>query len=516
MSVKHVMFITYKEYRLQAVLLGGIILIAALLSLRLYVRVDMTRQRTYSLSAYTLSVLQSLEGTVTITWFRSHNIDGYIPSLQYVADILAEYERAAQGKCQVIYNDTATLSAERLYRLGIIARQIERAQADSRTVQNLYSGLLCEYRGESRVIPFLSDIYTLEADIARFIAEMNQDVQGRRKERSVYVALPEEGAEGEYKYVLPWLEYAGFIPIILKKPYPELKLELPLLVIGSLYFDADMLTRVDTFVNRSGSAVFFVSAHTVDVKKTWYAAPKQNDGLIELLARLGFAIQPNMVMDALNFRLRLSTQDGSTYTYRNYPLWPQVFMQEARSIAPLISAGKPLQFFWPSEIVCTEEHGKRPFPLLVSGAKAALQRPPYTTDPYETPFAQVPEEEKAAYTLAAASERTVNASSGLQAQDTARIVAVADEYCVSSAVEYTNSDANMDFMVNALYWITRQDAFLQLKNKEPAVLPFRYFESDAAFNRIITVSRIFNLILMPLGIIACGITFTVLRRRKSL
>lgn len=516
MSIKHTLVITYKEYRLQAALLSCIILVAALISLRLYVRVDMTRQRTYSLSTYTLSVLQGLDGTVTITWFRSHNLDGYIPSLQYVADILTEYERAAQGKCQVIYNDTATISAERLYQLGIIARQIERVQADSRTVQNLYSGLLCEYRGESRIIPFLSDIYTLEADIARFIVEMNQDAQGRRADRSVYVALPEGGAEAEYKYVLPWLEYAGFIPIILKKPYPELKPELPLLVIGSSYSDTDMLTRVDTFVNRSGSAVFFVSAHTVDVKKTWYAAPKQNDGLIELLARLGFAIQPNMVMDALNFRLRLPTQDGSTYTYRNYPLWPQVFIQEASSIAPLISAGKPIQFFWPSEIVCTEEHGKLPVPLLVSGTKAALQHPPYNTDPYETPFAQVPEEEKGTYPLAAASERSCNAVSGIQSTDTARLIVVADEYCVSSAVEYTNSDANMDFMVNALYWITRQDALLQLKNKESAVLPFRYFESDAAFNRIITISRIFNLIFMPLGIIACGITFTALRRRKFL
>ena len=283
-----------KEYRIQALLLGAIVVTAALLSQRLYARLDMTRQHTYSLSAYTRSILNSLEGTVTITWFRSYNIDGFLPSLQYVEDILAEYQRTADGRCLVLYKDTEKLSPQQLNQLGIVARQIERNSNNTQVLQNLYSGLLCEYRGESRVIPFLSDIYTLEADIVRFISEMNQDAQGRKLDRSVYVAFPEGGAEngatGNYKYVLPWLEYAGFVPITLTKPYPELHPEIPLLVIGSSYFDADMLTAVDAFINRYGSAVFFVSANTIDIGGSWEATPKKDDGLLELLARSGFAV----------------------------------------------------------------------------------------------------------------------------------------------------------------------------------------------------------------------------------
>lgn len=505
----------HKEHHIQAVLLGAIIVLAALLSVRLYVRIDMTGEMTYSLSDYTVSVLKSLEETVNITWFRSRTVDGYLPSLQYVEDILAEYERASHGKCLVKYQDTTEFSKERLHSLGIAAKHIEKSSDSERTVQDLYSGLLCEYRGEYRVIPFLSDIYTLEADIARFIIEMKADAQGRRTDRSLYVALPEGGEAGDYRYVLPWLEYAGFVPIMLTKPYQELKPEIPLLVIGSSYFDSDMLARVDTFVNRSGSAVFFVSAHTVDFKKTWHAEPKQNDGLIELLARSGFALQQNMVMDAANVRLRVPSSDGSTYTYRNYPLWPQVFFQESTS-APLILAGKYVQFFWPSELVCTAARGKTPFPILVSGSRSALQQPPYTTDPQQELFTAAREEERASYPLAAASEYAVNAVSGIYAQNSARLLVVADEYCVSSAVEYTASDANLDFMVNALYWITRQDSLLRLKNKAPRVLPFRYFERDVAFTRIITVSRIFNLLLMPIAIIAAGVILTVIRRRKVL
>ena len=503
-----------REYRIQAVLLAAIVLTAALLSQRVYVRFDMTKQHTYSLSSYTRSILNSLEGTVTVTWFRSYNIEGYLPSLQYVEDILAEYERASDGRCLVLYRDTEELSPQQLQQIGIVARQIERTGNNTQILQNLYSGLLCEYRGESRVVPFLSDIYTLEADIARFITEMNQDAQGRSADRSIYVALPDGGAEGEYKYVLPWLEYAGFIPIMLTKPYPELHPEIPLLVIGSSYFDADMLTAVDTFVNRHGSAAFFVSANTVDTGGSWQATPKQNDGLIELLARSGFAVQPNLVMDPVNFRMTLPTAGGGTYEHINYPFWVQVLRQETDLIPPLLASGKAMQFFWPSELVCTATRGKTPIPLLASSSRSALQNPPYNTDPHGAQLAAAANGDHDAYPLAAFSERGVNAVSGIGSADNARLLVVADEYCVSSAVEYTNSDANLDFMVNTVYWLARQDALLQLKNKQPAVLPFRYFESDAAFNRIITVSRIVNLVLVPLLIIAAGVALYIIRRRK--
>jgi len=491
-----------KEYRLQAFLVFAVIAVSALISRRLYVRADMTKAQTYSLSAYTKSILDSLEGTVTVTWFRSYNIDGYLPALQYVEDILGEYQRYAGEHCLVLYKDTETFSPQQLQRLGLAARQIERNKNNTQILQSLYSGLLCEYRGESRVIPFLADIYTLEADIARFITEINQDVQGRQADRSVYVALPDGSTEKDYKYVLPWLEYAGFVPVLLTKPYPELQPEIPLLVIGSSYFDADMLTAVDTFINRHGSAAFFVSANTVDVAGTWQAVPKKNDGIIELLARCGFALQPNLVMDPLNFRMTLPSAESGVYRHINYPFWPQVVRQDTQPLPPLLSAGKTVQFFWPSELVCTAARGKTPLPLLTSGSHSALQYPPYNTDPHGSQLDSVGASDHAAFPLAAFSE------SG------ARLLVIADEYCVSTAVEYTNSDANLDFMVNAVHWIARQDALLHLKNKQPAVLPFKYFESDAAFNRIIVFSRILNLIIIPALILAAGTAAYILRRRK--
>ncbi|MEL3907075.1 MAG: Gldg family protein [Treponema sp.] len=493
-----------KEYRLQALLFCAVLVIAALISQRLYIRIDATRQQTYTLSAYTKSILDSLDGTFTITWFRSYNIDGYVPALQYAEDLLNEYQVYAQDRCRVVYKDTAAVQPQRLQQLGFVARQIEKSSGDTKVLQNLYSGLLCEYRGESRVIPFLSDVYTIEADIARFITEMNQDAQNRQAERSVYVALPPDTAENQYRYVLPWLEYAGFIPILLTPPFPELKPEIPLLVIGSSYFDSGMLTATDVFINKQGSAAFFVSANTVDAAGTWQAVPKKGDGLLELLARSGFILQHNLVMDPLNFRMTLPSADRTVYEYINYPFWPQVYRQESPVIPPLLPTGKALQLFWPSELVCTAARGKTPAAILSSSPRSVLQKPPYDTDPRGKQLAAVAASEHESFPLAAAAAGTGGA----------RVLVVADEYCLSTAIEFTNSDANMDLMVNAVHWLFRQDVLLELKNKQPAVLPFRFFESDTAFNRIIVFVRILNLAVIPLLIIAAGIAAFILHRRK--
>ena len=67
-----------KEAYVQAALLSGIIIMLALVSQRIYVRLDTTQAQTYSLSSYTKALLDNLDSTVTITWCRSYAVDSYL------------------------------------------------------------------------------------------------------------------------------------------------------------------------------------------------------------------------------------------------------------------------------------------------------------------------------------------------------------------------------------------------------------------------------------------------------
>ncbi|MGP1455742.1 MAG: Gldg family protein [Treponema sp.] len=494
-----------KEAFVQAALLSGIIIMLALVSQRIYVRLDTTQAKTYSLSPYTKTLLDNLDSAVTITWCRSYAVDSYMPSLQYMADMLAEYAAYAPQYCRVVQKDSAEFSDSALQNLGFITRQIEKKRDQSLVVENLYSGVLCEYRGKSRVIPFIADIYTLEADIARFLTELEQDAQGRRSERTVYVAMPPGTKDTRYKYVLPWLEYAGFIPQLLEPPFAVLQPEIPLLVIGSHYFTADMLNAVEVFLKQNGSAAFFVSANTVAVDTHWQAAPKEHDGLVALLARAGFELQANLIIDPLNFCLSIPSADRSRYEKVNYPFWPTVFKPHGAPLPPLISVEKPVQFFWPSQLALCDVGHTQLCPLLTSSAHAAVQKPPYNTDPYGKQLSMLAHQEQGAYIIAG--YRPASSEAG-------RMLVVADEYCISTAIEYTQSDTNMDVMVNAVHWLMQQDALLQLKTKQPAVFPFKYIEDELVFLWWVRFARIVTFVVVPLGFTACVLLIYRKGRKK--
>ncbi|MGP1577123.1 MAG: GldG family protein [Treponema sp.] len=519
-----------KEHSIQLLLFCGILCFTVLLSQRIYLRIDATQQKTYTLSAYTKAILDKADNTVTITWFKSYNADGYIPALQYVESFLHEYEIYAPNRCIVLQKDTATLSEQSLAKLGFAARQIEQTHKNTRMLHTIYSGLLCEYRGKSRVIPFMADIYTLESDIARFIIEMDQDARNRSDERLLYVAMPPAGSnnqirESPYRYVLPWIEYAGFIPVVLPPSFTELKPEIPLLVIGSDYFDAPMLTALDVFLQKNGSAAFFVSANTVNVHGNWEAQPKPDNGLDTILRRFGFELQHNLLMDPVNFLLTLPSSDNSRYTHINYPFWPQILhnataetayetagipkasIRTAAQFPTLIPFGKHIQLFWPSSLSLSADRGRTVFPVLVSSPKTAVQLPPYNTNPYETrSSASAASTPYNAYCIAGAG---IGVGKG-------RIFTAADEYCLSTAIEYTNSDANLDFMVNVLHWIAGQDALLQVKQKQPGIAPFRYFEDEATFSRLVFFARMVTLVFIPMLAVIGGITAHIYKKKHEM
>ena len=87
------------------------------------------------------------------------------------------------------------------------------------------------------------------------------------------------------------------------------------------------------------------------------------------------------------------------------------------------------------------------------------------------------------------------------------MLVVSDEYCISTAIEYTHSDTNMDFMVNAVHWLMQQDALLQLKTKQPAVFPFRYIEDEQVFLWWVRFARILTFVFVPLGFTVCALLF---------
>ena len=142
-----------------------IILVFAALSFFFHFRCDLSRGKLYTLSAYSRERVSMLDSEMVITWYRSQELAHMTPAVRYIEDFIEEYRLASRGMISfTIRNPASSESIASIESLGIVPRQSG--------MKSVYSGLLVEYRGASRVIPFLLDTKTLEYDLTRLILEL--------------------------------------------------------------------------------------------------------------------------------------------------------------------------------------------------------------------------------------------------------------------------------------------------------------------------------------------------------
>lgn len=493
----------YIEYKIQFILFIILLILLSVCSSKFYFRIDTTGQKAYSLSGYTYEMLDNLTGAVTVTWFKSEHLESFFPSLKYLADVIYEYQNYSGSKFIFNKKNISELSEEAIKKIDIIPRQIKSQSASTETLYTVYSGLMIEYNGKTRIIPFVDDIDILEYDIARFIYAMHDASAETENEKKISVIVPPNSLETDYRYILPWLEYAGITAEVLTLPIENISEDQPLLVIGSDYIDFSTAAAIDVFLQKHGKAVFFVSGNTVDVKGNWKAAPKIKDFLLDVLAHNGFYINNDLILDSSNFRITMNSVDNSGIKMINYPFWIQLRYEGIAKNNPLFSGiftgYKYLQTFWPSSLSFDETKKIDPIAFTTSHSFKMMEK--YDTDPFNNQLSLFSTAEKKAEAII--TERILPSP----------VIVISDEYMLSTAIDYTGSSVNLDFMINCIEHLFGLDELLVLKNKQHTALPFKTFTDQDEFNFIINSARIISLIVLPFVILCAGI-YSFIRGRK--
>ena len=477
------------EYKLQFVLLTSLLFLFLCLSNIWYLRCDITKKKIYTLSAYTKELLKSIDSTLQISWFRSSNISSFASETQYLYDLLKEFELLG---CAVKLYNTDEIEEKKLYDLGLTSQSVQTMTMHGTTTQNIYSGIVIQLRGLTRVIPFIASISNLEYDIDNFILQLDDE----------YRKVPNRVAilsDGNQDYVKRWLEYAGFTVSQLSLPLKEeLKVDIPLIVIGSKYIDKEVASYIDVFLKKKGHAVFFVSGNTVDVKGDWTARKKANDALIEMLALHGIEIASNLVLDIANYPIKMTTEDGSNTQTINYPFWPTILQENIDLKNSLSSGVASLQTFWPSSIILNDKWKE----LATTTKEGIVLDKDYNTDPFANLLSLFSQMEKKKRCVVAYRENIQ------------RVVVISDENMVGNAIEYTDSSSNLEFAVNCVQWVSNKDKLLELKNKKHILTPFKFHNDEDVYS-IVRRARIICFAIVPLLILTGAIYFFISKRLKN-
>lgn len=344
----------------------------------LFIRMDLTRSRTYSLSPASRRLVRQLEDPVVIKAFFTPDLPPpYNVFGRYARDILTEYRSASGGR--VRFDFVSPVSARVFEQQAAAANlqpiQFEEAGASQLKIRRGYMGLELFHRDRSEILPVVKDVQTLEYDITSRIAKMAQ-----RRKKTIAVA----SGHGETRWQTPQsrlsqnlealYEFQDFpLPAV---STPALQADALLIVGPNQKFDDRSLWAIDQAIMRGIPAVFLI-----DVKKF---APDRfmvfaaDTGLPDLLRHYGIQLGDRLVYDsqcqAVGFTQNLS---GLSFTTNiPFPYIPSITGFDSKH--PLMRGLEAFALPFPVTVQPSGQPGAGRFMPLFSSSRRSWLAPAQT------------------------------------------------------------------------------------------------------------------------------------------
>jgi gliding-associated putative ABC transporter substrate-binding component GldG len=333
-------------------LLIGILVFVNLFAVRLPLRIDLTRDQTFTLAAATKETMKSLTAPVTVTaYFTSDLPPPFSDNARTIKDLLEEYRAVAGDNLSFSFVDpqaeeTAedkeikkdvkrdifgravrekTSVEKELEALNIQPVEVRVLEQDQAQTKRAYMGLAVRYGEETESIPVVQDVSTLEYDLTTMIRRLTRTKQ------------PVVGVIQGHGELNPDEELAR-LKVAMEQNY-ELRpvtigsgseAKIPddvdaILVLGpKSSYSEDELKAIDTFMMQGKAAGFFLDRTNVDLR-TFQPTPVEQN-LDTLTAAWGIELGTQLVGDVDSASLNVQEKRGMFVVQRpiQYPFIPML------------------------------------------------------------------------------------------------------------------------------------------------------------------------------------------------
>jgi ABC-2 type transport system permease protein len=338
----------------EIVIVAAVLALVNLLSLKFFVRADLTEGRIFSVSGSTRQVLENLDDIVHIKVYFSKKLPPYMTTLtREVSDILGEYQAYAGNNLIIDFEDPADNpeTEQRVRALGIPQVQMNIIEKDKAEVVNGYLGMAILYEDRSEVLPVVSTAANLEYDLTSAIIKVSMSevktigilaAGGDRDNNELYESWM-QSLRNQYEVKDVTTSDGSLVPDDVNT----------LVVAGPRQLSEWDTYAIDQFVMKGGRALFMVDR--VDILQGSLAGVRVETGIDSLLAAYGVEVRPDLVVD----RSCGTATFVSGYVRFSVPyfLWPMVLKDNLDDTSPITSQLERVVFTWTSSIVLTEPPG---------------------------------------------------------------------------------------------------------------------------------------------------------------
>ena len=527
----------------QAAIISAMTVIALVLGImvsrRLWFRLDLTRGKSYTISAVSRNLHNEIPDQIRITYYLSDKLRAIHPMPGEIEDILREYVAYSRGKIRLTVRDPAKANAaSQAERLGIMPQQIQTVEQDQASLITVYSGIVIESLDEIDVLPWVFSLETLEYDLTSRIRSM---VRGSARLVGVILGDVSRRWNDDYRQLQGAFAQAGY-QLRLIPPGEDIAETIPALLVlgGAEELNDAALYQIDRYIQAGGKALFTVKGIRVETEGDLQARLLMDNGLLSMLSAYGVTVLPEIAMDrtALTMQYQTYAPNGALQVRitRN-PQWFRVLSENGNADHPVGAHFGGLDLYWPSPLVLHSPEGVEAMQLFTSSAEAWSMREPFYTNP-EIPYLLERDggETRGTKILGASLSgffpswfagipKPARDGGGDQGSAelpdmpaetrAARIIVVGDTDFATSFLNVTGAGQNLNFLVQAADWLGNDDDIIGIRSRESGSGRLDLIIDPAKRTAAMRSSQIINVFIVPLLVVLAGITIALRRRAAA-
>jgi gliding-associated putative ABC transporter substrate-binding component GldG len=522
---------TRKQAFTISVMILAIIALTFLVSRRLWFRLDLTKGKTYTISAVSRGLHNEIPDRVRITYYISDKLKAIHPMPGEIEDLLNEYAGFSRGKIQLSVIDPAKARlAEVVEQLGIIPQQIQTVEQDQASVATVYSGIMIEYLDNVQVLPVVFSLETLEYDLTSRIRSM---VRGSSRLLGVLYGGDSRSFSENYQYLMNSFVQAGYQLRIIR-PGEEIPETVPAVFAldGVESFDETALYRLESFIQNGGKVFFTVKGVHINTDSDFSARPVYDRGLLEMLSSYGVTVLPEIVMDrtALTIQYQTRAPSGAVQVrITRYPQWIRVLGENGNPMHPVSAKFSGLDMYWASPLELHETEGVDAVPLFTTTKEAWSMREPLYTSP-EMPSVFSKDAADTAgmkilgvsltgiFTSWFAGRSKPGQEDGSELPDMpaeakpSRLIIAGDTDFATSFINVTDAQRNIDFFIQAADWMSNDDDIIGIRSRESRSNRLDRIIDPVKRAAAMRFAQLVNIFLIPLLVIIAGLLLAWRRR----
>jgi gliding-associated putative ABC transporter substrate-binding component GldG len=360
-----------KDTLIKLAIIVGIIIAVNVIASRLFTRIDLTKNKSYTLSAISKDMVGGLKDKIVIKAFFSDNLPAPYNTLRRsVQDILNDYRSYSGGNMSYeILNPTGEDQNDEMQKearkYGIEPVQIQVIDNDKMEVKKTYVGMVILYQGKQEVIPVIQSVSNLEYDLTSAIKKLTTD----KKKKVGFLQ-----GHGEYDYTK-----FNNINKILSEQYEIVKVDLnrmksldldALIVLGSKSDVPEYQKLViDQYIMKGGNVAFLMNKVVPNFQQQMVIGDVVKNNLDDMLSSYGIFIENNLIRDAQCAQVQVQSAIGFPVSI-NYPYFTNI-----TNINKDISAFKNIQsivlsFVSSLDLNAANGKGLKITPLLTTSDKS--------------------------------------------------------------------------------------------------------------------------------------------------